>query len=97
MVRYTEPRQKEGESIRGRKELGQNVTGGIGEGGLPPPTPRVAEVVSECLKTDGLDAIGNEMYVRNLLKEKGMQKRVGSEPGRGRERGGFSSDHPRET
>jgi hypothetical protein len=83
-------------SIKGREELGQNVTKGIGVGAVPPPTPHVHEVVPKRMKTEGLNTIGNEPYVRKRLKEKGMLEGVNEET-RERARGGFSSDQPRET
>lgn len=97
MVRYTEPRQESWVSIRGREELGQNVTKGIGLGAIPPPTPQVHEVVPKRMKTEGLNTIGNEMYVRKRLKQKGILESVGSGGGRARLRGGFWSNQPRET
>src|ERR1700688_1649483 len=75
-VRYTKPREESWVSIKGREELGQNVTKGIGVGAVPPPTPHVHEVVPKRMKTEGLNTIGNEPYVRKRLKEKGMLEGV---------------------
>jgi hypothetical protein len=93
MVRYTEPRRKGEESIKGRAELGQKVTTGKKLGRHNPPPPGIQEVVAKRMKTGGLYAIHMRRHVCNRKKGKEMLSGVK----RGRARDGLSSNQPRET
>jgi|SoimicMinimDraft_4_1059732.scaffolds.fasta_scaffold51427_2 hypothetical protein len=88
MVRYTEPRRKGWESIKGREELGQKVTTRkkLGRHALPPPG--IQEVVAKRMKTGGLDAIHMWRHACNWQKGKEILGGVRNGVKRGRVRRG---------
>ena len=84
-------------SIRGRDELGQNVTTRLAGERVPPPTPGIQKNVLKRVKTGGLDAIRACTRPCNRKKAKEMLRAVRNDARRRKLRGGFPSNQPRET